>query len=398
MTHDLVVQNGTVVTSSDGRFRADVAASEGIISEIASPGSLDGDRVIDANGKYVLPGAIDPHTHHGIARDLADDAESESRSGLVGGVTTTGNFFRRPGQYTEIMDEYFAAAESNYYHDYFFSLGVLSFEQVAEIPSIVDELGITSFKWYMVYKHRAREKFGVDCDMRDDFADELLATLAASDEATTLGFHSENTEITAARRDRLESEGADGYEALVEAFPGYAEAQSMLSGAGLAYQHDYDDQFYAVHVSAEETVEELRRLADTGYDVWAETCPHYLTLTTEQCDDLMKINPPIRGPADKSALWDALADGTISCVGSDHCAKPDKVGETIWETENAFPGSATILPLLLSEGVNEGQLSLERAVAVTSTNTAKAWNLYPKKGTIRVGSDADLAIVDLNET
>jgi len=127
---------------------------------------LSGDRVIDAEGKYVLPGAIDPHTHHGIYRGLEADAETESRPDLVGGVTTIGNYFRRGGSYEEIMEGYFAEAEPNYYHDYFFSLGLLSFEHIEEIPYIVEELGITSFKWYKNYKDVAPEKFGTDSDAR----------------------------------------------------------------------------------------------------------------------------------------------------------------------------------------------------------------------------------------
>jgi len=145
--------------------------------------------VIDAEGKYVLPGAIDPHTHHGIYRGLEADAETESRSDLVGGVTTIGNYFRRGGSYEEIMEGYFAEAEPNYYHDYFFSLGLLSFEHIEEIPYIVEELGITSFKWYKNYKDVAPEKFGTDSEMHDDWADAFIQALAAQDVPTTLGHH-----------------------------------------------------------------------------------------------------------------------------------------------------------------------------------------------------------------
>jgi len=166
MTHDLVIANGTVVTPELGAFEADVAADGDEIAAIASSGTLSGDRVIDAEGSTSLPGAIDPHTHHGIYRGLEADAETESRSDLVGGVTTIGNYFRRGGSYEEIMEGYFAEAEPNYYHDYFFSLGLLSFEHIEEIPYIVEELGITSFKWYKNYKDVAPEKFGTDSDAR----------------------------------------------------------------------------------------------------------------------------------------------------------------------------------------------------------------------------------------
>jgi dihydropyrimidinase len=406
VTHELVIANGRVVTET-GIQRADVAADGDTISAIANPGSLDGERIIDAEGKHVLPGAIDPHTHHGIYRGLDEDAETESRSDLVGGVTTIGNYFRRPDAYEEIMPEYFEQAEPNYYHDYFFSLGLLSYDHIEEIPYIVDELGITSFKWYKNYKNVAPEKFGVDCEMEDDWADAFIRKLAEQDASTTLGHHSENMEITSSLGDNpYLDDGVDedqeyrDYDVLVEQFPDYAEAQSMIASGALARQHDYDDNFYAVHISAGRSADELAMLHDAGWDIIGETCTHYLCLTAEECDERHNVNPPVRTKEDQETLWKRVADGTISCIGTDHCCNlsEDKIGEDVPDSLPGFPSTATMLPLILSEGVNEGRISLERAVEVTSTNTAKAFDLYPKKGTIRVGSDADLVVVDLEET
>jgi dihydropyrimidinase len=407
MTHDLVIANGTVVTPELGTFEADVAADGDEISAVARSGSLSGEEEIDAEGKYVLPGAIDPHTHHGIYRGLEADAETESRSDLVGGVTTIGNYFRRGGSYEEIMDGYFAEAEPNYYHDYFFSLGLLSWEHIEEIPYIVEECGITSFKWYKNYKDVAPEKFGVDCEMHDDWGDAFIQALAKQDAPTTLGHHSENMEITSALGDNpyLDS-GVDenqeyrDYDVLVEQFPDYAETQSMTASGSLARQHDYDDNFYAVHISAGRTADELAMLHDAGWDIIGETCTHYLCLTAEECDERHNVNPPVRWEEDQETLWKRVADGTISCIGTDHCAnlREDKVGEDVPDSLPGFPSSATLLPLILSEGVHEDRISLERAVEVTSTETAKAFDIYPKKGSIQVGTDADLTVVDLEET
>ncbi|MFC6837885.1 dihydroorotase [Halomarina ordinaria] len=407
MSHDLVITGGTVVTPEHGTFEADVAATDGVVSAVARPGSLNADREIDATGNYVLPGAIDPHTHHGIYRTLAEDAESESRSDLVGGVTTIGNYFRRPGSYAEIMDDYFAQAEPNYYHDYFFSLGLLSFEHVEEIPHIVEDLGITSFKWYMNYKYAAEEKFGVDCQMLDDFGDTFVRSLAKQDVPTTLGYHSENVEITNSLGDnpyleveRDEDQEYRDYDALVKQFPDYAEAQSMIAGAALARQHGYGENFYAVHVSSGRTADELATLKAAGWGLTGETCTHYLTLTSEEADERHNVNPPVRSATDRETLWRRVADGTISCIGTDHCCNmaDEKIGDDVPDSLPGFPSTATMLPLVLSEGVDRGRISLERAVEVTSTNTAKAFDLYPKKGTVRVGSDADLVVVDLKET
>ena len=400
MVYTLVIKNGTIVTPEIGRKKADVGIADGEIAAIGSPGTISGERELDAANKYVLPGAIDPHTHHGIVRELGEDARTESRSGLVGGVTTIGNFLRSGEPYTEIMDELFDQCESNYYHDYFFSLAPLSSRHLEEIPTLVEEYNITSFKWYMRFKHRASEIFGVDRDMWDDYADELLQTLASLDAPTTLGCHSENAEITLAQKNNVPDHLKDSYESLVRAFPGRAETQAMVAAASLAQVHDYDENLYAVHISSGKTADELAKLREIGYGVTGETCTHYLTLTKEMCDKRGVVRPPVRSAEDRKTLWRRVADGTIQCIGTDHCMKPydEKIGDDFWSTDTAFPSSGSMLPLVLSEGVNEGRIPLERAVAITSTNTAKAWNLYPKKGAIQTGTDADLTVVDLEET
>jgi len=189
------------------------------------------------------------------------------------------------------MDDYFAEAEPNYYHDYFFSLGLLSFEHIEEIPYIVDELGITSFKWYKNYKDVAPEKFGTDSEMHDDWADAFIQALAEQEASTTLG-PPENMEITSALGDSPyldsavdEDQEYRDYDVLVGQFPDYAETQSMTASGSLARQHGYDASFYAVHVSAGRTADELAMLHDAGWKITGETCTHYLTLTAEECDE-----------------------------------------------------------------------------------------------------------------
>ena len=400
MSYDLVIRNGRVVTPEQGVVRGDVGVTGETIGAVAGPKTLSGEETIDATGRYVLPGAIDPHTHYGLYQDYAKDHETETRSDLVGGVTTIGNIFRRGDPYTEIMDDYLAISEANSYHDYFYTLGLLSPTHVEEIPEVIEAFGITTFKWYVMYKYVAREKFGLDRDLLDDVGDRMIRTLAAQDVPTTLGYHSENPEITAGLEAEARASGETGFEAYAARFPGYAEAQSMVAGANLASHHGYDDSFYAVHISSRRTADDLAMLQEAGYGSMGETCPQYLTLTAEECDARMKVTPPMRSAEDRARLWARVADGTIDHIGTDHVCNQlsEKLGDDIWDTLLAFPGSSTMLPLMLSEGYHEGRISLERVVEVTSTNNAKAWNLYPKKGTIRVGSDADLVVVDLEET
>jgi dihydropyrimidinase len=397
--YDLIVADGTIVSPELGTVDADVGVLGERIAAIAEPGTLDGERTVDASGKHVLPGAIDPHTHYGFYRDLEDDAVSESRSALVSGVTTTGNMYRTPDPYLETVEDLVARCEEAYHNDFFLTLGPLSPTHVEELPALVRDYGITSFKWLQHYKGTVRERFGTDREMDDALGDAVMEALSGLDIPTTLGYHSENVEIRRPTKAELADSGRDSYEAFEESFPGYAEAQSMVAGAVIARQNDYDDSFYAVHISSRRTVEELRRLRESGYETIGETCPHYLILTAEECDDRMKVGPPIRHDEDRERLWEAVANGTIECIGTDHVANrlDQKVGDTIWESARAFPSNGALIPLLLTYGVEDGRLSLERTVEVTSTNNAKVWGLYPRKGTIRVGSDADLAIVDLDE-
>lgn len=398
--HDVIIKGGTVVSPEQGVFDADIGIDEELITVVSTAGEIDGDRVIDASGRHVFPGVIDPHTHFGLFRPLADDADTESRSGLVGGVTTTGNIFRRGESYPEIMDEFFGYAESNYRHDYFFTLGLLSHAHATEIQDIIDELGITSFKWYMNFKLQAANRFGLEQNLLDDVADQFISELAAVEEPTTLAYHAENAEITTHLTEQLQAAGRGGYDAIRERFPGYAEAQSLVAGASHTHQHGYDDDFYAVHVSARETAEELARLQSMGYGVTGETCTHYLCLTSDECDDRMKINPPVRSQADQDALWEHLAEGTLSIVGTDHIAnkRANKIGEDIWASMWGSPSIATMFPLILSEGFHEDRLGLGRVAAVTSTNAAKAYDIYPRKGSLRPGTDADIVVADIDET
>lgn len=403
MTHDLAITNGTIVSPELGMFDADLGIDGESITTMSRSGSLEGDREIDATGKYVMPGVIDPHTHHGGARPLDQDAESESRSGLVGGVTTIGNIYRSGRPYSEIIEDLFDQCEPNYYHDYFFTFSPLSTAHLAEIPKLVEEYGVTSFKWYQRYKHRAAEEFGVDRDMEDDYADDLIQTLADQPGSPLLACHSENTEITMAQRERIEDSEKDEYDSLLRAFPDYAETQGFVAGANLAKAHDYDHAFYAVHVSSGRTADELATLQKAGYDVIGETCPRYLTLTendSERLGEVMTASPPIRSERDREVLWKRVADGTIQCIGTDHGMKPDdqKEGENYWSVATSFPDTSTMFSLILSKGVHEGHIGLERAVEIVTTNNAKAWNLYPQKGTLRIGTDADVMVFDLHET
>ena len=208
--------------------------------------------------------------------------------------------------------------------------------------------------------------------------------------------HSENSEIILSLIKKHKEAGREGLPVWSECRPNFTESECI--SRVLTFAEALDCPIYIVHLSTREGLEVIRQFKARHKKLFVETCPHYLTLTKEApIGSLGKVNPPLRSAEDKEALWRGIAEGLIDTIGSDHCPfiKEDKP-ESIWEARTGFPGSTTILPLLLSEGVHKKRITLEKVAEMTSMNPARIFNLFPRKGTIQVGSDADLCIVDLN--
>lgn len=415
---DLAVVNGTLVLPAFGTVRGDVAARDGRIVEIADAISpAEAEQVVDARDKLVFPGAVDAHFHLGIYRPVSEDAESETRSSLVGGVTTVLSYFRtgshylnKSGPYREIFPEVLRATEGRVYTDYGFHLGIMTAAQVGEVDWLVGEAGVGSFKYYMFYKGLNLSSSSTDAaaytmsDVYDlgHLYRLMQAVSAASREygragRVSLSIHCEHPEIIRTLIEELKAEGAEGLETYHRARPPFQERLAIAEAALLADVTGCPVNL--LHLSSGEALAGGRK-ARRDYpalDVQLETTLHHLALTHDRAGGIEsgKVNPPIRGAEDVEALWRGVQRGDVNQVASDHacCQLEQKQGGT-WEALPGFGGTSLIYPVLLSEGFHKRGLPLARVAELVSAQPARNFGLFPRKGTIAIGSDADLAIVD----
>jgi len=392
MPYDLIVRGGRLVLPEHGVLEADLAVEDSRIAAIMQPGAAAARATVSAEGLHVLPGVLDTHTHWGYRGDFAVQCRSDSRAAAVSGVTTALLLHRiQPGEFAKLKH----LGESLSTIDFAVSPTIFNEAMVDCIEEAVEQWGCSSFKFYLAYRDLPGAPAGDNWNqLTDGLMVEALARMARY-QSTVACVHAENAEIINRSVARVRRSGGDGLAAWEEANPGLAEAEA-IQRAGL-FAESAGVSIYFVHLSGRDALKALERVRGRWPGTYGETCPHYLFHSVETSGPAVKFSPPVRHQDDNEALWDALSRGLIDCVGSDNSSTlwASKAG-SIWEIVRGGPGAGLLLPLILSEGVNKGRLSLERAVEVTSTNAARIFGLYPKKGTIQVGSDADLAIVDLN--
>lgn len=414
--YDLVVINGTLVIPGTGMVRADVATRDGRIAAITdSIAPAEGDEVIDARGRLVFPGAVDAHFHIGIYRPIADDAESETRSALVGGATTVLSYFRTGGHYLEktgpyrrIFPEVLEATAGHAYTDYGYHLALMTTEQIGEVDWLVAEAGVASFKYYMFYKGLNLSGSSTDTSSltMSDVYDlghlyRMMQAVAVASERygqagrVSLSLHCEHSEIMRTLIDEVRERGLEGLEAYDLARPPFQERLAIVEATLLADVTGCPVNL--LHLSSGEALAGGMK-AKRDYprrDIRLETTLHHLSLVYDQLSGLGgKVNPPIRTQADVEALWQGILDGSISEVVSDHaCCTMDHKGGGTWGAYAGFGGTGLLYPVLFSQGVRRG-LSVVRVAELLSADPARNFGLYPRKGTIAIGSDADLVVLD----
>lgn len=401
MNFDTIVTGGQVVIPKRGIQNLDIGIRGGKVTALLEWGAdADASETIDATGQYVLPGGIDPHTHLGYMASFEEHAEHDSKAAAIGGITMMHIFTQVNSR--EEFDKLRNAGNELSMVDFVFSPTFRSGDVADILDEAITEWGVPSFKFFMAYRSPAGASAipgQTPNDLNDGMMYEIFERLAAyrrGDNGIVACVHAENYEVTDWFMAKAQDEKKDSLRAWHDASPGFAEAENAMRASYFAEL--VGCPVYIVHLGAAESVEAIRRSKQTNPLLTAETCPHYLART---CDDdignLGKISPPIRTAEDQVEVWKALADGTFDTVGSDNTGTllEHKQG-TIWDAARGIPGIGTIIPIVLSEGVNKGRLTLERAVEVTSYNAAKKFNMYPRKGTIDIGSDADLLVVDMN--
>ncbi|MFN8557054.1 MAG: amidohydrolase family protein [Dehalococcoidia bacterium] len=395
MSADLLIKGGTVVLPYSGDVRADLYVRDGRVAALLAPDSgQTAERVIDATGRHVLPGVIDPHVHFGLGNGMEDWA-TESRSAAAGGVTTVFSFLMSGQSYLPEIEATRRVADATSHVDY-------GLHVVPCAPVHLDEMdryvaaGITSFKYFTSFRGSEGAYLGVE-GTDDGFLHAYLEQVAGYPGALAC-VHPENIEVVWRLRARLQAEGRDGLEAWDASRPAAVEAECVYRA--MFYAEQAGCPLYLVHLSGALPLRELRawRARFPTAPVYAETCPHFLTHHKEMpIGSLGKINPPLRSPADVDALWTAIADGVIDTIGSDHVPRRrDKKAGSIWTASAGFPGTGAILPVMLSEGVHRRGLPLRRVAELCAANPARIMGCYPRKGSLQVGSDADITIVDLD--
>jgi dihydropyrimidinase len=405
-TFDLVIKGGTVATAG-GITRCDLGISGGRVAALAEH-IAGGRREIDAGGRLVLPGGIDAHCHldqpraKGLASGgavMADGFESGSRSAAFGGTTTIIPFAvqHRGQSLRAAVADYHQRAADKSYVDYAFHL-VVSDPTASvlgqELPALV-QAGCTSLKVYMTYEAMV---------LSDRQILDVLAT--ARELGALVMIHAENFECLTWLTDRLEAAGKIAPRFHATSRPLAVEREA--THRAIALSEIADVPVLIVHVSGHEAADEIRRAKARGLNIRAETCPQYLLLTEADLDlpnfegAKCMCSPPPRDKASQAALWQGLKDGLFDILSSDHAPyRFDQDGKKLHginapfrKVANGLPGLETRAPILFSEGVMEGRIDLERFVALNSANAARIYGLYPRKGTIAVGTDADIAIWD----
>ncbi len=390
-----IIKNGTVVTA-DLSYKADVRVEGGVITEIGQ--NLSGGDTLDATGCYIMPGGIDPHTHLEMpfmGTYSADDFESGTRAGLAGGTTMVVDFcLPNPNQSLLEALQMWDNKTSKASCDYSFHMAITWWgEQVFnEMADVVDR-GITSFKHFMAYKGAL---------MVND--DEMFASFQRCAELGALPLvHAENGDVVASMTAKLLADGNNGPEGHAYSRPPEVEGEATNRAIMIADMAGVP--VYIVHTSCEQAHEAIRRARQKGMRVYGEPLIQHLVL--DETEYFNKdwdysarrvMSPPFRNKQHQDSLWAGLQSGSLQVVATDHCAfttkqKRNGIGD-FSKIPNGTGGLEDRLPVLWTTGVNTGRLTMNEFVAVTSTNIAKILGLYPKKGAVLVGADADLVVWD----
>lgn len=391
-----VIKGGTIVTA-DLTYKADVKVDGGVIVEIGP--DLKGDTILDATGCYVMPGGIDPHVHLEMpfmGTYSADDFESGTRAGLAGGTTMVVDFCL-PAPDQSLLDalSMWHNKTSRANADYSFHMAITGWNEriFDEMKTIVEDKGINTFKHFMAYKGAL---------MVND--DEMFASFQRCAELGALPLvHAENGDVVASMTAKLLAEGNNGPEAHAYSRPPEVEGEATNRAIMLADMAGVP--LYVVHTSCEQAHEAIRRARQKGMRVYGEPLIQHLTLDESEYfnkdwDHAARrvMSPPFRNKQHQDSLWAGLQSGSLSCVATDHCAfttEQKRYGvDNFAKIPNGTGGLEDRMPMLWTYGVATGRLTMNEFVAVTSTNIAKILNMYPKKGAVLVGADADLVVWD----
>lgn len=390
-TADLVITNGKIVTP-DSVFEGSIAIKDGKVFAVGDARAMpSATETFDATGLHILPGAIDDHVHFrdpGLTHK--EDWESGTAAAAFGGVTCV---FEMPNTLPpvatgEILAAKHKIASSKAHVDYGL-YGLLGDETIKAVPELIEN-GIIGFKLYM------GNTFGKIPS--PDTGATLECFEVAAETGKRVSLHAENNDIMVRRQKRLMAAGIKDQWAHLAARPNVVAIEAVSRAAILAEWTGA--RIHVLHISTAEELRPLREAKARGVDITGETCPHYFLLSTEdyaRVPGIIAVNPPVREKQNQKPIFDALVDGTIDVIATDHAphAYEEKTRNDIWTVDCGFPGVETQMSLMLTQ-VNAGRMTISDYVRVSAYNPARIWGLYPRKGALLPGSDADIAIVDLS--
>lgn len=385
-----VIKGGKIVTPS-GTVKADIGIENGKISNLGK--GLQGEEEIDVEDNFVLPGVVDSHVHFqnvfGSIKS-AEDFEGGTKSAASGGVTTVIDYYSLSGEksiWTEIQDR-IKDVENQAFIDFSIHPALAGAAVKKKEVKKAIKKGTPSFKVYLTYK-----KEGL---MSDDLTVLSLLEENKKNGGGLTAVHAENNNIVEGIKKDFVKENKTSLNHYPKTRPSIAEVEAV--NRMLKFAEYSNSPLYIVHVSTKEAMKSISE--NNLKNVYAETCPHYLLLTEEKYmsdkPELYQCAPPLRSDQDRKFLWKAIIDGTVDVIGSDHCgySPKQKLGKGFDKVPPGLPGVETLLPVIYSEGVEKGRITIERLVSLLCANPAKIFGLYPEKGCILPGSDADLTILD----
>lgn len=394
----LILQGGTIVTDVKS-YKADVRIENEKIAEIGADLFKEGDEIVPINGCYLVPGGIDTHTHFDLdvgTTITADNFETGTKAAIVGGTTTILDFATQSKGHTlsDGLREWHDKSRGRCYSDYGFHMAITDWNDTTskEMEDMINE-GVTSFKMYMAYKDTLQVDDGII----------FKALKRAKELGVLIGFHCENGDIISELINEFKDNNqlSPKYHQLSRPSDLEVEATYRL----MKIAKTANAPVYVVHLSSKDALEEVKKARLDGVKVYTETCPQYLLLDDKLYDldgfESAKyvMSPPLRKKADNDALWKALEEGDIDAIGTDHCSFNYKGQKDIGINDfskipNGGPGVEHRMGLLYTYGVKEGKISMNKFVELTSTKAAKLFGMYPQKGSIEVGSDADIVVID----
>jgi len=404
MTYDTVIVDSHVV-HKNGIIEKNIVIDNGkIVSFTTDIPSCD--KKINGLGLVSIPGLIDTHMHYGVYSPIDKSATTESHVAAIGGVTTMMRMLRLNGSFSNNLDKQLEASSNSHYVDFAIHASIFNQTQIDEMELCVEK-GITSFKLYM---NLGGDVGHVYMDMNPGETKLIESHVEVNDEiiekvvknASKLNcpvlVHAEDYQECECGIKTAKEKNQDGLNAWSQSRSPDSEVKSIKKISEFARK--YNSIIYFVHIGSAHALEQIKIERQNGTKIFVETCPHYLTLSHEtQKGYLAKVMPPIRTQNDVNSVWNAVKQNQINTIGTDHVANELKLkidGENVWDALAGFPGVGTLLPILLSEGVNKNKISLQRLVELTSTNASKIFGMK-SKGSIEIDYDADITLIDLKK-